>query len=124
MHHVFLLFKLPQAPHLFFMIPWTPNACRDVSKCQISITTLMTHDFYNAPNVFPQFIAPKASHPLLFLLPWTPNACSDVGKCQISITMTFIMHLIYVFPQFNSPNASHLLFFKLPWTPNACCDVS
>ena len=35
----------------FFMIKWTPNACRDVSKCQISIATLMTHNFYNAPNV-------------------------------------------------------------------------
>ena len=38
---------------IFVMIPWTPNACSDVSKCQISITTLMTHDFH---------IFHKASH--------------------------------------------------------------
>ena len=79
--------QFTRASHpLLFMLPWTPNACSDVSKCQISITmTFTVHLVY----VFPQFNSPQASHLLLFMLPWTPNACSDVSKCQFSINMTF-----------------------------------
>ena len=59
--YLFPQYNSPRASHPFLlMLLWTPNACSDVSKCQISITTLMTHDFYNAPNVFPQFNAPQS----------------------------------------------------------------
>ena len=78
----YLLFNSPQPPHiLFFMLPWTPNACSDVSKCDRSMATLLKLDFQMHPNyMFPQSNSPWASHLLFFMLPWTPNACCDVSK--------------------------------------------
>ena len=75
--YVFPQFNSPRALHpLLFMLPWTPNAC-SYSKCQIRITTLMTHDFKMLwMCVFPQFNTPQSHRPktyyfLMFL--WTLN---------------------------------------------------
>ena len=59
--YVFPQFKSPKASHpLLFMLPWTPNACSDVSKYIISITTLMTHDIKMLLMcMFPHFNSPQ-----------------------------------------------------------------
>ena len=119
---------LIQLTSFFFLLPWIPNACSDVSKYQISMATLLILDFQmHSMYVLPQFNSPQPSHLLFFMLPLTPNSCSDVSKCDRSmatlLTLDFQMHPKYMIPQSNSPWASHLLFFMLPRTPNACCDV-
>ena len=74
--YMFPQFNSPKASHpLLFMLSWTPNACSDVSKCQISKTmTFIMHLI----DVFPQFNSPNASR-LFFMLPWTLKACCDVS---------------------------------------------
>ena len=99
----FLQFNSPQALHsFFFMILWTPNACSDISKCQISITTLMTHDFH---------IFHKASHLFqTFNILWmcmVPQSNSSEGH----------RHQIYyllMFPCTQNESFSHSVMYNIP----------
>ena len=55
------------------------NAFRDVSKCQMSITTLMTLDIENAPNV----CVPSAK----CVAPWVCYPPSKASTSTVSMKM-------------------------------------
>ena len=72
--------------HHRLCIQWTLNACSDDSKCQMSISTLMTLKFLNEPNVYVPSI-----HFTSGFAPYGLNACNDDSKGQ-KINTTLITH--------------------------------
>ena len=109
-----------QVSHLLLcMFLWTPNACSDFSKCQISTTTLMTFYLYNAPHVRAPSIQSTTGFTSIFLmLPWTLNAfiilwcnntmpihttlhISDVQYSYFLCCTKFLFSLLYKIPIFS-----------------------